>query len=88
MDSDLMLWELFRNISCTLHITEYFFEQVLYCIEDEQLRDEPLSGSTDDLDDYTSLDHIYTYDQPETRDVLGALHQTIKDYSAANGYDR
>ena len=57
-------------------------------MEDEQLRDEPLSGITDDLEDYASLDHIYTYDQPETRDVLGAFHKIIKDYSAANGYDR
>ena len=66
----------------------FYLSKVLYAVEDEQLRDEPLSGTTEDLDDYTSLDHIYTYDQPETRDVLAAFHQTIKEYSAANGYDR
>ena len=65
-----------------------YVNQVLWMMEDEQLLDEPESGFTDDPDDYGYLNHIYTYNQPETRDILSIFHQTIKDYSAANGYDR
>lgn len=54
---------------------------MLWLWEDEQFLDEPLSGATDDPDDYAYLDHIYTYNLPETRDILKEFYDTIKAYS-------
>ncbi len=58
---------------------------MLHIFEDELFRDEPLSGdpSAADENDYAYLDHIYTYDLPETKDVaLAEQYAAIKDYSA------
>ena len=59
-------------------------------IEDEQFRDEPLSGNPDmGPDDWDYYDHIYTYNLPETREnCLIPMYQLIKDYSLTDGYDR
>ena len=48
--------------------------------EDDQFLDEPLSGYTDDPNDYGYLDHIYTYNLPETRAILKEFYDTIKTY--------
>ncbi len=57
----------------------------MYIFEDEQFRDEPLSGdpTASDEYDYAYLDHIYTYDLPETKDViLAEQYAAVKDYGA------
>ncbi len=64
------------------------FDAVLHIFEDEEFRDEPRAtdGVTDDPDDYYYLDHIYTYDLPETKEVaLNEMYQTIKNYAADSG---
>ena len=61
---------------------------MLHIWEDQQFPDEPLSGNTDDPDDWNYLDHIYTYNLPETKMVLEDMYRTIKDYAANSDYDR
>ncbi len=54
-------------------------DAVLGIFEDEQFRDEPLSGESNDPDDYEYLDHIYTWDLPETRTIaLAEFYETVK----------
>ncbi len=57
-------------------------------MEDEQFRDEPLSGNTDDPNSYGYLDHIYTTNLPETREVLGEFNGLIKSIAEIDGHDR
>ncbi len=66
---------------------------MLTIYEDEEFRDEPLSNDPEAVDeyDYKYLDHIYTYDLPETKQIaLDEFYQTVKDYAAvaADGEDR
>ncbi len=66
---------------------------MLTIFEDEELRDEPLSNDPAAVDEYDwkYLDHIYTYDLPETKEIaLNEFYQTIKNYaaSASDGQDR
>ena len=49
--------------------------------EEEGFPDEPISGTTDDPNDYSYLDHIYTYNLPGTRKVLGEFYDLIKSYT-------
>ena len=63
-------------------------DAVPYLVEDEQFRDEPLSGLTNDTDDYDYTVHIYTENLPETRAVLTELWDYVKNYSASDGQDR
>jgi len=45
-------------------------DAVPFLFEDQEFKDEPLSGKTDDPEDYNYLDHIYTWNFPEVKDVL------------------
>ena len=38
--------------------------------------------------DYGYLDHIYTNNLPQTREILKQFHDLIKSYAAIDGYDR
>lgn len=51
------------------------------------MRDEPLSGATDDPEDPGYLNHIYTYDLPETLEILYQWHEHIENYTQNNGGD-
>ncbi|XP_067623923.1 maltase 2-like [Eurosta solidaginis] len=55
--------------------------------EDEKLRDEPLSGMTNDENDFEYTVHIYTKDQPEVLDMLHHWRQMLDDYTAKKGGD-
>jgi len=62
----------------------YCIRQVYHCFEDEQFRDEPLSNNPNAVDefDWLYLDHIYTYDLPETKEVaLAEMYATIKKFA-------
>lgn len=54
---------------------------------DGYLPDEPLSGNTDDPDDYGYLKHIYTVDQPETIDMIYQWRQVLDNYKHDHGGD-
>ena len=74
-------------------------DAVSHLLEDSQLRDEPVSGETDDPLDWRSsfifiirkrsmrkkvflfryLEHIYTNNQPETKEVLNELTRFGKE---------
>ena len=58
-------------------------------VEDESLQDEPPSGDPNAIDenDYFYLNHIYTNNLPETRDLLRDLWIHIKFY-AQQAYGR
>ncbi len=66
-----------------------FLLQIIHMVEDEQLRDEPVSGLTNDTDDWNYLTHIYTTDQPETRDILATeFYALLQNYSLQYGIAR
>ena len=78
-------------------------DAVSHLLEDSQLRDEPVSGETDDPLDWRSsfiftigkrcmgkvivfsryLEHIYTNNQPETKEVLNELTRFEKENGPA-----
>lgn len=52
-----------------------------------RIPDEPLSGNTNDPDDYGYLNHIYTADLPETLDMVYQWRQVLDDYKRDHGGD-
>lgn len=50
--------------------------------------DEPLSGSTDNPDDYDYTNHIYTVDQDETFEMVYQWREVLDEYTAADGFTR
>lgn len=54
---------------------------------DGRIADEPLSGKTDDSDDWDYLEHIYTVDQPESIDMIYQWRQLLDEYQRENGGD-
>lgn len=73
-----------------LGVDGFRFDAVATIWEDDRYLDEPESGNPAAIDenDWLYYDHIYTYNLPETRDVLGKLHQTIKEQAEIDGYPR
>ena len=63
-------------------------DAVLYLVEDDQYRDEPLSGNTNDSTLYSYTDHIYTENLPETRAALTDIWNYIQTYSVNDGIER
>lgn len=53
--------------------------------EEGVLPDEPSSGNTKDADNWSYLNHIFTYDQPETVDMVYQWRQVLDDYSKEHG---
>ena len=56
-------------------------DAVAHIWEEDGFPDEPISGNTDDPNDYGYLDHIYTNNMPGTRQVLAEFYELIKSYS-------
>ena len=56
-------------------------DAVAFIWEEAGFPDEPISGNTDDPNDYGYLDHIYTNNMPGTRKVLAEFYHLIKDYT-------
>ena len=71
-----------------LGVDGFRMDAVAHIWEDEEFRDEPLSGNTDDPEDWGYLDHIYTFNLPQTRDKLKEFYDLIKSYTAIDGFDR
>lgn len=46
---------------------------------------EPLSGNTNDPEDYGYLNHVFTVDQPETIDMVYQWRQLLNDYKNNHG---
>ncbi|XP_049312552.1 maltase A3-like [Bactrocera dorsalis] len=55
--------------------------------EDGNYADEPVSGWSDDPQDYGYVRHIYTVDQWETPHLVYEWRQILKDYEAIHGGD-
>lgn len=55
--------------------------------KDGYIKDEPLSGDTNDTDAYEYLDHIYTVNQPETIDMLYQWRDVLDEYKIQHGGD-
>lgn len=54
---------------------------------DNRIPDEPLSGTTNDTDDYNYVDHIYTVNQPETFDMLYQWRDVLDQFKTEHGGD-
>lgn len=52
-----------------------------------RLPNEPLSGNTQDPDDYGYLKHIFTIDQPETIDMVYQWRKVLDDYTKEHSGD-
>ncbi|KAL0849554.1 hypothetical protein ABMA28_013820 [Loxostege sticticalis] len=50
--------------------------------------DEPLSGNSDNPDDYSYLNHIYTTDQQETFDMVYQWREVFDEFSKKDGLTR
>ncbi|XP_064535176.1 maltase 1 [Drosophila montana] len=65
-------------------VAGFRIDAVIYVYEDEQLRDEPLSGSTSDPNSVDYLEHIYTRNQPECYGLIQHWRQLLDNYTANN----
>ncbi|XP_016963459.1 maltase 1 [Drosophila biarmipes] len=75
---DVMLFWLNKGIA------GFRIDAIIYIYEDAQLRDEPLSGTTDDANNEAYLDHIYTRNQPEDYGLLQHWRQLLDNYTASH----
>ncbi|XP_050320995.1 maltase 2-like [Bactrocera neohumeralis] len=66
-------------------INGFRVDAVNHLFEDVKLRDEPISGKTDDMNSYEYTKHIYTKDMPEVLDMLQHWRKLMDDYTAKNG---
>lgn len=49
--------------------------------------DEPLSGNTNDPNDWAYLKHIYTYDQDESVEMIYQFRAVLDEHKQKNGGD-
>ena len=52
-------------------------DAVPFLFEDQDFKDEPVSGKTDDPEDYNYLSHIYTWNFPEVKMVLAEFTEDV-----------
>ena len=60
-------------------------DAVPFLFEDPTFRDEPLSGKTDDPEDYNYLSHIYTWNFPEVLEVLAEFTNIVHAITSQQG---
>ena len=60
-------------------------DAVPFLFEDQEFKDEPLSGKTDDPEDYNYLNHIYTWNFPEVKAINEILKKTFQLLIASLG---
>ena len=60
-------------------------DAVPFLFEDLEFRDEPLSGKTDDPQDYNYLKHDFTWNFPEVKDVLREFTEFVKEETREDG---
>lgn len=71
-----------------LGIDGFRIDAVPHIFEDSELRDEPVDPDSDgDPNNYNSLKHIYTKDQPETFELVYGWRKFIDNYTNAVGGD-
>ena len=51
-------------------VAGFRMDAVPFLFEDQEFRDEPESGKTDDPEDYNYLRHVFTWNYPEVKEVL------------------
>lgn len=56
-------------------------DAIPHLFELEDLRDEPLSGITDDSESYGYTDHIYTKDLHETYEMVKQWREVVDEYA-------
>ena len=61
-------------------------DAVPFLFEDLEFKDEPLSGKTEDPEDYNYLSHIYTWNFPEVIDVLAEFTESVKENTNGEGF--
>jgi len=61
-------------------------DAVPFLFEDLQFRDEPLSGKTDDPEDYNYLNHVFTWNFPEVKDVLSNFTIFVRGETDGDGF--
>ena len=59
-------------------------DAVPFFFEDDQFRDEPLSGTTSNPEDPEYTDHIYTKYQDKNYDLIREFKKTLKEYNTQN----
>ena len=52
-------------------------DAVPFLFEDQDFKDEPLSGKTEDPEDYNYLSQIYTWNFPEVKTVLADFTEAV-----------
>lgn len=57
-----------------------------HIVEDPAMPDEPVSGDSDDPNQYAYLNHIYSKCQPGTYEVLKGWRKTCDEYNKSNNY--
>ncbi|XP_043479565.1 alpha-glucosidase-like [Leptopilina heterotoma] len=62
-------------------------DAVNHMFEDVRMLDEPRNNNNVPIDDYDSLDHIYTKDQIETYEVIKAWRNMLNQYSEVHNTD-
>merc|ERR1711970_536264 len=67
-------------------VAGFRMDAVPFLFEDQQFRDEPVSGKTNDTNDYGYLDHIYTWNFPEVIDVLAQFTESVRDNTKGDGF--
>jgi len=61
-----------------LGIDGYRMDAVAHIFEDDRWMDEPRIEGCNDPDDYNCYDHIYSYNLPETKEILHEMYGHIK----------
>ncbi|XP_065356848.1 maltase 2-like isoform X4 [Calliphora vicina] len=78
MDEVILFW-LDKGVS------GFRVDAVNHLFEDPDLKDEPLSGKTEDPKSYDYTQHLYTKDLPEVYDMLQHWRALLDDYSQTHG---
>ena len=60
-------------------------DAVPFMFEDPNFRDEPRSFITSDPEDYLYLLHIYTWNYPEVKEVLGSFTEMVHEETNGEG---
>lgn len=63
-------------------------DAVPHLCEDQRFLNEPLTGNTDDVNNYGYVDHIYTKDQPKTYEIVKQWREVLDEYKIENGSSR
>jgi len=61
-------------------------DAVPFLFEDQEFKDEPLSGKTNDTQDYNYLNHIYTWNFPQVIDVLSEFTESVRENTNGEGF--